>query len=165
MSIVQSAGRCPPSKVQGELSATDLANWPLLARSAYRADQLPFAERSVGMAICYKFSSCGREALSRVAILQAPDGLQNPRETKAFAVKMRPGKWSNTTVQIGNNFAHTVRDKSQAVGSKKYSKDSVLMDFCKNGCFSIRNEWSPIRQSDLIEGSQKWRIPAHLACS
>jgi hypothetical protein len=60
---------------------------------------------------------------------------------------------------------HTVRDKSQAGGGKKDSKDSVLMDFCKNGSFSIRNEWSPIRQSDLIEGSQKWRIPAHLACS
>lgn len=60
---------------------------------------------------------------------------------------------------------HTVRDKSQAVASKKENKYRVLMDSCKNGCFSIRNEWSPIRQSNLIEGSQKGRIPAHLACS
>jgi hypothetical protein len=60
---------------------------------------------------------------------------------------------------------HTVRDKSQAGGDKKECKDSVLMDSCKNGSFSIRNEWSPIRQSDSIESSQKGRIPAHLACS
>jgi len=59
----------------------------------------------------------------------------------------------------------TVRDKSHVGGGKKDSKDSVLMDFCKNGSFSIRNEWSPIRQSDSIECSLKWRIPAHLACS
>jgi hypothetical protein len=60
---------------------------------------------------------------------------------------------------------HTVRDKSQAGGSKKESKASVLMEFYKNGSFSIRNEWSPIRQSDLNGCSQEWRIPAHRACS
>ena len=42
-------------------------------------------------------------------ILQAPDGLQNPRETKAFAIGYEAGKWSITSAQIGNNFAHTVR--------------------------------------------------------
>jgi len=60
---------------------------------------------------------------------------------------------------------HTVRDKSQAGGSKKECKDSILMEFYKNGSFSIRNEWSPIRQSDLIECSQEWRIPVHYECS
>ena len=48
-----------------------------------------------------------------MAILQAPDGLQNPRETKAFANGNRAGKWSIIAVQIGNNFAHTLRDGSQ----------------------------------------------------
>lgn len=43
-----------------------------------------------------------------LAIHHAPDGLQNPRETKAFATKSWAGKWSITTVQIGNNFAHTL---------------------------------------------------------
>jgi len=42
-------------------------------------------------------------------IHQAPDRLRNPRETKAFAVRNGRGKWSIATVQIGNNFAHTVR--------------------------------------------------------
>lgn len=41
-------------------------------------------------------------------ILQAPDGLQNPRETKAFAIGYEAGKWSITSAQIGNNFAHTL---------------------------------------------------------
>ena len=94
-----------------------------------------------------------------------PDGLQNPRETKTFAIKNRTGKWSITMVQMGNNFAHTVRDKSQAGRIKKDTKDSVLMEFYKNGSFSIRNEWSQIRQSDLIECSQNGaflRIPSVL---
>ena len=68
------------------------------------------------------------------------------------------------TLQLGTG-EHTVRDKSQAGSSKKERKDRVLMDSCKNGSFSIRNEWSPIRQSHLIEGSQEWRIPAHSKCS
>ena len=89
----------------------------------------------------------------------------NPRETKAFVIGNRAGKWLITSVQIGNNFAHTLRDRSQAQGTKKGIKNRVLMDFHKNGSFSIRNEWSPIRQSDLIEGSQEWRIPAHFECS
>jgi len=78
-------------------------------------------------------------------------------------IRYRLNSWF-LSLQLGT-VEHTVRDKSQAVGSEKDSKDSVLMDSCKNGCFSIRNEWSPIRQSNLIEGSQKWRIPADLVCS
>ena len=35
---------------------------------------------------------------------------------------------------------HTLRDKSQVGGGKKDSKNRVVMDFCKNGSFSIRNE-------------------------
>ena len=60
------------------------------------------------MAICYKNARCVRGEVSPEAILQAPDGLQNPRETKAFVTKSWAGKWSITTVQIGNNFAHTL---------------------------------------------------------
>lgn len=48
-----------------------------------------------------------------LAFHHAPDRLGNPRETKAFAIGIRAGKWSITSVQIGNNFAHTVRDGSQ----------------------------------------------------
>ncbi|WP_148650885.1 hypothetical protein [Sphingopyxis granuli] len=43
------------------------------------------------------------------------------------------------TLQLGTE-EHTLRDKSQAGGGKKDSKDSVLKDFRKNGSFSIRNE-------------------------
>ena len=59
--------------------------------------------------------------LDRKAISQARYGLGNPRETNAFAIENRAEKWSIATVQMGNNFAHTVRDKSQAVVSKKDS--------------------------------------------
>ncbi len=48
-----------------------------------------------------------------LAIHHAPDRLGNPRETKVFAIGNRAGKWPITLVQIGNNFAHTVRDKSR----------------------------------------------------
>ena len=92
------------------------------------------------MAKCYKFAISKTSTCDIGPIHQAPDGLQNPRETKAFAIENWAGKWSIATVQMGNNFAHTLRDKSQAAGRKKYSKDSMLMDFGKNGCFSIRNE-------------------------
>ncbi len=78
-------------------------------------------------------------------------------------IRYRINSWFLSS-QLGT-VGHTVRDKSQVGGSKKDSKDRVLMEFYKNGSFSIRNEWSPIRQSDLIECSQEWRIPAHLACS
>lgn len=44
---------------------------------------------------------------------QAPNGLQNPSETKAFAIENQAGKWSINSVPIGNNFAHTLRDGSQ----------------------------------------------------
>ena len=62
------------------------------------------------MAIRYKSEFQVRRDGSVLAIHHAPDGLQNPRETKGFATKSSAGKWSITTVQIGNNFAHTVRD-------------------------------------------------------
>jgi len=65
------------------------------------------------MAKCYKNRIMRSVRRRREAISQAPNGLGNPRETKAFATKSWAGKWSITTVQIGNNFAHTVRDKSQ----------------------------------------------------
>ncbi len=64
------------------------------------------------MAIRYKSEFQVRRDGSVLAIHHAPDGLQNPRETKAFVTKSSAGKWSITTVQIGNNFAHTVRDWS-----------------------------------------------------
>ena len=78
-------------------------------------------------------------------------------------IRYRINSWFLSS-QLGT-VGHTVRDKSQAGGGEKESIYSVLMDFCKNGSFSIRNEWSPIRQSHLIEGSQEWRIPAHSKCS
>lgn len=46
--------------------------------------------------------------LDRKAISQARYGLGNPRETNAFAIENRAEKWSIATVQMGNNFAHTV---------------------------------------------------------
>lgn len=61
------------------------------------------------MAICYKNAQFGMGVLRPMAILQAPNGLRNPYETKAFAIGNRAGKWSIIAVQIGNNFAHTVR--------------------------------------------------------
>lgn len=66
------------------------------------------------MARCYKNLIMRSVQRHREAISQAPNGLENPRETKAFAIGNQAGKWSITTVQIGNNFAHnfahTVRD-------------------------------------------------------
>jgi hypothetical protein len=41
--------------------------------------------------------------------------LGRPRETKAFAIGNRAGKWSIATVQIGNNFAHTASDTVRAI--------------------------------------------------
>lgn len=67
------------------------------------------------MAIGYKNAKLGMGVLRLMAILQAPDGLQNPPETKAFAIGNRAGKWSITTVQIGNNFEHTVRRRSKGM--------------------------------------------------
>jgi hypothetical protein len=70
------------------------------------------------MAKCYKMaiSACIRAQIE--PILQAPDGLQNPRGTNAFAIGNRAGKWSITTVQMGNNFAHTLRDQSPLYSSE-----------------------------------------------
>lgn len=62
------------------------------------------------MAKCYKFAISKTSTCDIGPIHQAPDGLQNPRETKAFAIENWAGKWSIATVQMGNNFAHTVRD-------------------------------------------------------
>lgn len=65
------------------------------------------------MAKCYKMAISAFIRAQIEPILQAPDGLQNPRGTNAFAIGNRAGKWSITTVQMGNNFAHTLRDRSQ----------------------------------------------------
>jgi len=98
------------------------------------------------MAICYKNARCVRGEVSPEAILQAPDGLQNPGETKAFAIGNWAGKWSITTVQIGNNFAHTLRDKSQI-------EFPLLINFirCLNrapwiGSFSIKSDLPPFHR-------------------
>ena len=64
------------------------------------------------LATCYKSSTIGPRLAVRCPIHHAPDRLGNPRETNAFAIENRAVKWSITTVQIGNNFAHTLRDKS-----------------------------------------------------
>ena len=64
------------------------------------------------MAICYKSPLPPLNCVAELAILQAPDGLGNPRETKTLAIGNRAGKWSITTVQIGNNFAHTLRTRA-----------------------------------------------------
>lgn len=64
------------------------------------------------LAMCYKSYAIGPRMAVRYLILLVPDGLENPRENKAFSIGNRAGKWSITTVQIGNNFAHTLRDKS-----------------------------------------------------
>lgn len=60
------------------------------------------------MAKCYKLAISAFIRGQIKPILQAPDGLRNPRETKPFAIRMLAGKRSITTVQIGNNFEHTV---------------------------------------------------------
>ena len=65
------------------------------------------------MAKCYKMAISAFIRAQIKPIIQAPDGLQNPRETKAFAIGYEVGKWSITSVQIGNNCAHTLRDRSQ----------------------------------------------------
>jgi hypothetical protein len=65
------------------------------------------------MAKCYKMPIPAFIRAPIEPILQAPNGLQNPRETKAFAIGYEAGKWSITSVQIGNNCAHTLRDSSQ----------------------------------------------------
>jgi hypothetical protein len=44
------------------------------------------ADHRSKMSICYKLSHSTDLRRSQ-PILQAPDGLQNPRETKAFAIK------------------------------------------------------------------------------
>lgn len=78
------------------------------------------------MAICYKYANLRTQILDAVSISQAPDGLQNPHETNAFAIRNRARKWSIVTVQIGNNFAHSSRGyrspQSMLNHPKRYSK-------------------------------------------
>lgn len=92
-----------------DLNADD-SRW--LAESAKPAhrDVLPTVERNPPqtMAKCYKMTRSVFIRAQVKPILQAPDRLQNPRETKAFAIGNWAGKWWITTVQIGNNCAHTV---------------------------------------------------------
>lgn len=63
--------------------------------------------------MCYKMRLAEALISSEIGIHQAPNGLGNPRETNTFVIRNRAGKWSIATVQMGNNFAHTLRDKSQ----------------------------------------------------
>lgn len=63
--------------------------------------------------MCYKMRLAEASMSSEIAIHQAPNGLGNLRETKGFAIGNRTGNRLITTAQIGNNFAHTVRDGSQ----------------------------------------------------
>jgi len=77
-----------------------------------------------------------------MAILQEPDGLGNPRETNTFAIKIETRKWSIATDQIGNNFAHTVRDKSQAKSRFKHHYINGLLGFWENGSFSVKSDFS-----------------------
>lgn len=70
------------------------------------------------MAKCYKFAISKTSTCDIGPIHQAPDGLQNPRETKAFAIENWAGKWSIATVQMGNNFAHTVRSYTAEIWGK-----------------------------------------------
>ncbi|MXO75927.1 hypothetical protein GRI40_11945 [Altererythrobacter aerius] len=61
------------------------------------------------MAKCYELAGSALIRAQVKPILQAPDGLHNPSEPKAFAIGNQAGKWSINSVQIGNNCAHTVR--------------------------------------------------------
>lgn len=65
------------------------------------------------MAWCYKFAISKTAICDIGPIHQAPDRLQNPRETKVFAIENRAGKWLIAAVQMGNNFAHTLRSTPQ----------------------------------------------------
>ena len=60
------------------------------------------------MAICYKCGVSRQEMFDRMAITEARFKLENPRETKAFAIRNRAGKWSITSVQMRSNVAHTL---------------------------------------------------------
>ena len=83
------------------------------------------------MAKCYKFAISKTSTCDIGPIYQAPDGLQNPRETKTFAIENGAGKWPIATVQIGNNFAPTLRDSSQHLGSVK-NRGGAGVEGCKN---------------------------------
>lgn len=58
--------------------------------------------------MCYKMRLAEALMSSEIGIHQAPNGLGNPRETNTFVIRNRAGKWSIATVQMGNNFAHTL---------------------------------------------------------
>lgn len=81
-----------------------------------------------------------QEMPDRMAIAQARFGLGNPRETKAFAIGNHAGKWSITMVQMGNNFAHTLRDKSQVKIGIKYSFISMIIALREIGSFSVKSD-------------------------
>ena len=90
------------------------------------------------MPICYKLSHSTDLRRSQQTILQTPDGLQNPRETKAFAIGNRAGKWSITAAQTGNNFAHTLRDGSQEMYEGKVFNHIGIDRILQNGSFSVK---------------------------
>ena len=81
------------------------------------------------LAMCYKSYAIGPRMAVRYPILHVPDGLESPRETKVFAIGNRAGKSSIATVQIGNNFAHTVCGKPRFYG-KKCNKISARIQQC-----------------------------------
>ena len=58
--------------------------------------------------MCYKMRLAEALMSSEIGIHQAPNGLGNPRETNTFVIRNRAGKWSIASVQMGNNFAHTL---------------------------------------------------------
>lgn len=66
--------------------------------------------------------------LDRMASSQARSGLENQRETKDFSIRNRAGKWSITTVQMGNNFAHTLRDGSQENGEINHEDTDICAE-------------------------------------
>ena len=103
------------------------------------------------MAKCYKNRIMRGVRRRREAISHAPNGLGNPRETKAFATKSWAGKWSITTVQIGNNFAHTLRDRSQERWAKKICNHKGIDRVLRNGSFSVKNDVAEGRYVDLTK--------------
>lgn len=60
------------------------------------------------MAICYKYASSRVGGLCRNSYPSNARWAKNPRGTKAFAIQNQAGKWSITSVHMGNNFEHTL---------------------------------------------------------
>ena len=80
--------------------------------------------------------------LDRKAISQARYGLGNPRETNAFAIENRAEKWSIATVQMGNNFAHTVRDKSLDQLAEKHEIPDAWIEICEMAASPSKMTWA-----------------------